>query len=81
MLASDTVTSILQKGATAEDLGWGLSWKGPIGSCWVTERTLEGQVVGGPRMFSKNEVEKSESKLQADMRMPRKARVCPRKAP
>ena len=72
---------LTERATTAEDVGRGLSWKGPIGSCSVTERALEGQVVGGPRMFSKNEVEKSESKLQADMRMPRKARVCPRKAP
>ena len=36
MLVSDTVTSILQRGATAEDLGWGLSWKGPIGSCYLS---------------------------------------------
>ena len=34
--ASDTIISILQRGATAEDLGWGLSWEGPIGSCSVT---------------------------------------------
>ena len=34
--ASDTVISILQRGATAEDMGWGLSWEGPIGSCSVT---------------------------------------------
>ena len=33
---SDTVISILQRGATAEDMGWGLFWEGPIGSCSVT---------------------------------------------
>ena len=34
--ASDTIISILQRGATAEETGWGLSWEGPIGSCSVT---------------------------------------------
>ena len=34
--ASDTVTSVLQRGATAEDMGWGLPWEGSTGSCSVT---------------------------------------------
>ena len=33
---SDTVISILQRGATAEDTGRGLFWEDPIGSCSVT---------------------------------------------
>ena len=33
---SDTVLSILQRGATAEDMGQGLFWDDPIGSCSVT---------------------------------------------
>ena len=34
--ASDAAIFILQRGATAEDMGWGLSWEGPTGSCSVT---------------------------------------------
>ena len=34
--ASDTVTSVLQRGATAEDTEWGLPWEGSTGSCLVT---------------------------------------------
>ena len=34
--ASDPVTSVLQRGATAEDTGWGLPWEGSTGSCSVT---------------------------------------------
>ena len=34
--ASDTIISILQRGVTAEDMGRGLFWEGPIGSCSVT---------------------------------------------
>ena len=33
--ASDTVTSVLQRGAAAEDTEWGLSWEGSTGSCSV----------------------------------------------
>lgn len=42
--ASDTIISILQRGATAEDLGWGLSWEGPIGSCYLGSAAREGGV-------------------------------------
>ena len=34
--ASDIIISILQRGVTAEDMGRGLFWEGPIGSCSVT---------------------------------------------
>ena len=34
--ASNTISSILQRGAGAQEMGEGLSQEGPIESCWIT---------------------------------------------
>ena len=34
--ASNTIRSILQRGAGAQEMGEGLSQEGPIESCWIT---------------------------------------------